>query len=152
ANTEQRRKLMGRPSPLPRRALLTSCTSAAVLAGTLLSWAQQPPSTPLAAVSSEVKQYPAGSRLREDYDTPNQLLAPPPTGNAARSTVLGFAAAARAQAALPEGFTVLQGTTQHIGPSGTRAGAVPNARAAAAPIASPDEKFITVHPLAYRGV
>jgi len=131
--------------------LLAAPAGATMLTGGMSAWGQQPPSTPLAAISPEVKQYPEGSRLREEYDTPNQPLAVPSTGEAARPAVMGLAAAARVQATLPEGFTILPGATKKIGPAITPANAVPS-RVRAAGTPSPDEKFITVHPLAFRGV
>src|SRR6266404_74355 len=138
-----RREIMkGRVSIL-RYTLLASSVSALALTAALPSWGQQP-SSPFAAVSAETKRYPAGNRLREEYETPNQPLAAPAAGDAARPAVLGLAAATRVQATLPEGFTVLPGATRQI--------ASATARAAGAPAAPSNDKFITVHPLAYRGV
>jgi hypothetical protein len=64
---------------------------------------------------------------------------------------MGLAAAARIQASLPEGFTILNAPTRQIGASTTGASpsAAPSGNSNAAPS---DEKFVTVHPVAYRGV
>ena len=125
-----------------------------VLASASLGWAQQsaPPSTPLAAVSTDAKRYPDGHRLRSEYDEPNQPLAAPVTGDAARPAVLGLAAAARVQSTLPEGFTILPAETKQISASGTPASAAPDAGGGNTPGPMSNEKFITVHPLAYRGI
>lgn len=109
---------------LLRSTLLAAPAGAVLLAGILPAWGQQSPATPLAAVSSELK-YPDGARLQEEYSMPNQSLAVPSTGEAARPAVMGLAAAARVQATLPEGFTILPGETKQIGPSGMRASAAP---------------------------
>jgi hypothetical protein len=145
---------MKRLASILRSTLLVAPAGAAFLAGELPTWAQQPQSpSPVAAVSSEVKRYPDGNRLHEEYATPNQPLAAPAATRAARSAVTGLAAAARIQATLPEGFTVLPGPTKQIGASVTGANAAPSAAPGVNPPAAPsDEKFITVHPLAYRGV
>lgn len=137
---------------LLRSTVLAAPAGAVLLASGLPGWAQQPPATPLAAVSPDVKQYPSGDRLQAEYDTPNQALAVPSTGGAARPAVMGLAAAARAQATLPEGFTILPGTTRQIGPSGAAANAAPAAAQPTGAAPPSDEKFITVNPLAYRGV
>lgn len=137
---------------LLRSTLLAAPAGAVLLAGILPAWGQQSPATPLAAVSSELK-YPDGARLQEEYSMPNQSLAVPSTGEAARPAVMGLAAAARVQATLPEGFTILPGETKQIGPSGMRASAAPAAAPTlAAPATPSDQKYITVHPLAYQGV
>jgi hypothetical protein len=128
--------------------------SAALFAGQDAAWAQQPQS-PVAAVSPDAKRYPDGNRLHEEYATPNQTLAVPPAASAAtRSAVVGLTAAARAQSGLPEGFTVLQAPTRQISTSASIAGpaAAPTTGTADAAPAASDEKLITVHPLAYRGV
>src|SRR5215470_5804920 len=143
-----RSEIMKGPVSILHYTLLASSVSVLALTIALPSWGQQP-SSPLAAVSAETKQYPAGNRLRTEYDTPNQPLAAPAAGDAARPAVLGLAAATRVQATLPEGFTLLPGTTRQIGSATTRANAVPSTRAAATPAAPSNDKFITVHPLAY---
>jgi hypothetical protein len=145
---------MRRSASTLRLALLVGASGAALLAGEVRTWAQPQSSSPVAAVSSEVKRYPDGNRLREEYATPNQPLAAPATTGAARSAVTGLAAATRIQATLPEGFTVLPGPTKQIGASVTGANAAPSAAPGVNPRAAApsNEKFITVHPLAYRGV
>jgi len=80
---------------------------------------------------------------------PNQPLSTPAVGEAARPAVMGLAAAARIQATLPEGFTILPGETKQIGPAVTPPNA---ARAASGPVGASDQKYITVHPLKYQGV
>src|SRR3954453_12928480 len=137
-----------------RLALLVGASGAALVAGELRAWAQAQSSSPIAAVSSEVKRYPDGNRLREEYALPNQPLTSPATSGAARSAVTGLGAGTSIQATLPEGFTVLPGPTKQIGASGTGANAAPSAATGVNPRAAApsNEKFITVHPLAYRGV
>lgn len=123
-----------------------------------LQWGNQSPprasqnqSTPLSSVSIDTKHYPDGARLTGDYDTPNEPLMVPPGSEAARAPAMGLAAAARAKSTLPDGFTILPGMTMHIVPSDaqTNRGANPPGALSAAPS---DEKFITVHPLAYKGI
>ena len=114
-----------------------------MLAAGIPAQAQQP-ATPLAAVSSEVSAYPEGGAAQEEYSLPNEEL---PVA-ASTPEVAGLAAAAQGQATLSEGFTILPAETRQIGPS-----VAPAAAAAAGPAAaSPEAKFITVHPLAYQGV
>jgi hypothetical protein len=118
--------------------------------------AQQPPTSPLATAPA-ANRYPDGSKLRTQYSPVNQPINLPPARAGARAASAGFAAAASVQTDLPEGFSLLAATTSHIGgtdqPANPNAGANLAPAAAAAPTAgSPTEKFITVFPLAYRGV
>jgi hypothetical protein len=73
-----------------------------------------------------------------------------------RAASAGFASAASVQTDLPNGVSLLSATTSHIGGTEQPAGANPSANMApanaAAPAANSTEKFITVFPLAYRGV
>lgn len=109
----------------------------------------QPPSTPLATVSSEQRRYPDGSQLVSEYETPNWPVSVPSAGASARLPVVGLAAAAAAQASLPEGFTLLTGATKQISAS---APVARNAGAATTPTAQSDEKFVTLYPVAYNGI
>jgi hypothetical protein len=140
-------------APIKKLTLLAAPAVAALLAATGQTGAQQPQAqAPVASVSTDARRYPDGSRLREEYATPNQPLPAPATTGATRSAVTGLNAAARAQASLPPDFTLLPGVTKQIPASAPRANAptaAPGANAAPAPS---DEKFVTVHPLAYRGV
>lgn len=116
--------------------------------------AQQPPASPVAAAPA-ANRYPDGSKLRTQYDTPvNQPINLPPARAAVRAASAGFAAAASVQTDLPEGYSLRVAPTSHIGgtdqPANPSAGLAPTT--AAAPAGSPAEKFITVFPLAYRGI
>jgi hypothetical protein len=123
-----------------------------VAAAAMPASAQQPVATPLANAPAD-SRYPDGSKLRAQYATVNQPIAIPSGPASARAASAGFASAASVQGDLPEGFSLLQATTSHIGGTEPPAGGANIApTAAAAPAGSPAEKFITVFPLAYRGV
>lgn len=122
------------------RPVRLAATSIAALCVALPVCAQQTPPTPPATVSSEARLYPDGSTSGAEYDMPNLPLAASSTGDVANA--MGLAAAA--QATLPEGFVLLPAETKRTG-----AIAPVNVAKAASPA---NEKFITVHPLAYRGV
>jgi hypothetical protein len=110
----------------------------------------QQPSSPVASASQETKRYPEGRRLQGQYETVNQPMSVPEAQPSLRAATTGFAAATKIQANLPEGFTLLAAPTSHIGaPQASLTGAAP---AAAAPGGSANEKFITVFPLAYKGI
>jgi len=128
-------------------ALVMAVTGSAAIA-------QQTPTTPLAAVAPDAKHYPDGMRLREQYDTVNQPLNLPAARDEAKRAAVGLAAASRVQARLPDGFTLLPGTTVQVSMAGGPANesARPLAAPSAANAPTANEKFITVHPLAYQGV
>jgi hypothetical protein len=143
-----------------RYTMRDSAKFAAVIAVTIATTipvsAQQPPASPL-AMAPAANRYPDGSKLQTQYSLVNQPINLPPARAGARAASAGFAAAASVQTDLPDGFSLLAATTSHIGgtdqPANPNAGANLARAAAAAPAAgSPAEKFITVFPLAYRGV
>jgi len=111
---------------------------------------QPPPSASPLAVAPAANRYPDASKLQAQYSSVNQPLNLPPARSASRAASAGFASAASVQTDLPDGFTLLAAPTSHIGGSGGPAGA--NATVSATPAAGSTEKFITVFPLAYRGV
>lgn len=117
--------------------------------------AQQPSASPL-AVAPAASRYPDGSKLRAQYSSVNQSVVLPSASASVRAASAGFASAASVQTDLPEGFSLLAATTSHIGGTEPPAGANPSANlspaTAPAPAANSTEKFITVFPLAYRGV
>jgi hypothetical protein len=119
-----------------------------VMAATVIPVSAQQPASPLAAAPAQ-SRYPDGSKLQAQYSSVNQSVALPQGPARVRAASAGLASAASVQPDLPEGLTLLAATTSHIG--GTEQ---PNIAptAAAAPAGSPTEKFITVFPLAYRGV
>jgi hypothetical protein len=143
---------------LARSTMLVVPVATIAMSLSTLAVAQQPPNTPLASVANEAKQYPDGSRLQQEYEFPNQPLSVPVARNGARSAIIGFAGAAQAQANLPDGFALLPGKTSRIEtpsstpvePGGTRA--APAAPGAPANPPAINEKFITVHPIAYQGI
>jgi hypothetical protein len=117
--------------------------------------AQQPPVSPLAVAPAE-NRYPDGSKLQTQYSSVNKSIPLPSAPASARAASAGFASAASVQTDLPDGFSLLSATTSHIGGTEQPAGANPSANIApanaAATAANSTEKFITVFPLAYRGV
>jgi hypothetical protein len=67
----------------------------------------------------------------------------------------GHAAATRIQANLPEGFALLNGNTSHLAPPPARPTArmaPPTTAAPSAPNAPSAERFVTLFPLAYKGI
>jgi len=129
---------------------------AVVMATAIPVSAQQPPASPLATAPAG-NRYPDGSKLQTQYSPVNQPINLPPAPAVARAASAGFAAAASVQTDLPEGYSLLPAATSHLGgtaqPATPGAGANLAAATAAAPAAgSPAEKFITVFPLAYRGI
>lgn len=138
---------MSRTAYFVRLALLAAPLGAIVLSNEHGALAQS--QSPMMAVNSDAARYPDGSKLREQFDTPNRPLAIPNTAAEQRASVAGMTAATTVQAGLPEGFTVLQGQTVRIAAS-----TAPAARAdiSAAAGAASNEKFVTLHPLAYHGV
>jgi hypothetical protein len=142
---------MSKTTSVVRLALLAAPLGIVVLSNERVAFAQS--QSPMMAVNSDAVRYPDGSRLREQFDTPNQPLTVPNAAASQRASVAGMSAATAVQARLPDGFTLLQGQTVRIAPSsapGARANMAPSGASAAG--ASSDEKFVTLHPLAYHGV
>jgi hypothetical protein len=111
----------------------------------LPAFGQQGPSSPLASATSDRYRFPDGSKLQAQYESSNEMVGLPSTGIAGRASAAGFGAAAKAR--MPDGYSLLAGTTTHL-PSRV----AQRAAAATPPAADPSEKFITIHPLAYQGV
>ncbi len=123
-----------------------------VLAATVIpSSAQQRPTSPVAAAPTE-NRYPDGSKLQAQYSSVPRSVALPSAAASVRANSAGFASAAAVQTDLPEGFTLLAAPTSHVGGTDQPAGANMAPASAADRAASSTEKFITVFPLAYRGV
>jgi len=124
-----------------------------VATGSPVSAQQQPPSA--LAVAPAENRYPDGSKLQAQYSTVNQPIVLPSAPANVRAASAGFASAASVQTDLPEGFSLLAATTSHIGGTEQPSGAGPANMAPASntgATGNPTEKFITVFPLAYRGV
>jgi hypothetical protein len=88
--------------------------------------------------------------LQSQYEPGSDNVVLPPARSTARAATAGLAAAARIQAKLPDGFTVLNGSTSHLIP--TPATAAPSATRSPSTPAPTDERFITLFPLAYKGI
>jgi hypothetical protein len=119
-----------------------------VMAATIIPVSAQQPASPLATAPAQ-SRYPDGSKLQAQYSSTNQQVALPQGPARVRAASAGLASAASVQPDLPEGLTLLAATTSHIG--GTEQPTIAPT-AAGAPAGSSTEKFITVFPLAYRGV
>ena len=123
-----------------------------VLAATVIpSSAQQRPTSPVAAAPVE-NRYPDGSKLQSQYSSVQRSVVLPSAAPSVRANSAGFASAAAVQTDLPEGFSLLAAPTSHVGGTDQPAGANMAPATAADRVASSTEKFITVFPLAYRGV
>jgi hypothetical protein len=113
--------------------------------------AQQRPTSPLAGAPVE-NRYPDGSKLQSQYSSVQRSVVLPSAAASVRANSAGFASAAAVQTDLPEGFSLLAAPTSHVGGTDQPVGANMAPATAADPAASSTEKFITVFPLAYRGV
>ena len=121
-----------------------------VIAATVIpASAQQRPASPLAAAPAE-NRYPDGSKLQSQYSSVQQSVVLPSGPASVRANSAGFASAAAVQTDLPEGFSLLAAPTSRVAEQPARASMAP--ASGAAPAAGSTEKFITVFPLAYRGV
>ena len=121
-----------------------------VIAATVIpASAQQRPTSPLAAAPVE-NRYPDGSKLQAQYSSVQQSVVLPSGPASVRANSAGFASAAAVQTDLPEGFSLLAAPTSRVAEQPARASMAP--ASGAAPAAGSTEKFITVFPLAYRGV
>ena len=123
-----------------------------VIAATVIpASAQQRPTSPVAAAPVE-NRYPDGSKLQSQYSSAQRSVVLPSAAPSVRANSAGFASAAAVQTDLPEGFSLLAAPTSHVGGTDQPAGANMAPATAADRVASSTEKFITVFPLAYRGV
>ena len=123
-----------------------------VIAATVIpASAQQRPTSPVAAAPVE-NRYPDGSKLQSQYSSAQRSVVLPSAAPSVRANSAGFASAAAVQTDLPEGFSLLAAPTSHVGGTDQPVGANMAPATAADRVASSTEKFITVFPLAYRGV
>jgi hypothetical protein len=123
-----------------------------VIAATVIpASAQQRPTSPAAAAPAE-NRYPDGSKLQSQYSSAQRSVVLPSAAASVRANSAGFASAAAVQTDLPEGFSLLAAPTSHVGGTDQPVGANAAPATAADRVASSTEKFITVFPLAYRGV
>ena len=113
--------------------------------------AQQRPTSPVAAAPVE-NRYPDGSKLQSQYSSAQRSVVLPSAAPSVRANSAGFASAAAVQTDLPEGFSLLAAPTSHVGGTDQPVGANMAPATAADRVASSTEKFVTVFPLAYRGV
>ena len=121
-----------------------------VIAATVIpASAQQRPTSPLAAAPVE-NRYPDGSKLQAQYSSVQQSVVLPSAAPSVRANSAGFASAAAVQTDLPEGFSLLAAPTSRVAEQPAGANVAP--ATGAEPAAGSTEKFITVFPLAYRGV
>ena len=124
-------------------------TISVIAAKVIPASAQQRPTSLLAAAPAE-NCYPDGSKLQAQYSSVQQSVVLPSGPASVRANSAGFASAAAVQTDLPEGFSLLAAPTSRVAEQPARASMAP--ASGAAPAAGSTEKFITVFPLAYRGV
>jgi hypothetical protein len=135
-----------------RSVALCVATSSIFTSMMVSAFSQQSSSSLLATAASDRYRYPDGSRLQAQYETINEAISLPSVGPTARAAAAGLGAAAKIQVKMPDGYSLLAGTTSHLPPRAapTTAATPPGATTPAA--ADPTEKFITVYPLAYHGI
>jgi len=136
-----------------RGVKLCVATSSIFASMMLSAFGQQSSSSPLATTTSDRQRFPDGSRLQAQYETVNEMIGLPSGGpTQQRAAAAGFGAAAKIQARMPDGYSLLAGTTSHLPPRpAPTTAATPSATPTPA-AADPTEKFITVYPVAYRGI
>src|SRR6185312_15162133 len=150
SNRHQRRPVMSQRDVIWNSAKFIGTIS--VIAATVIpASAQQRPTSPVAAAPAE-NRYPDGSKLQSQYSSAPRSVVLPSAAASVRANSAGFASAAAVQTDLPEGFSLLAAPTSHVGGTDQPVGANTATATAADRVASSTEKFITVFPLAYRGV
>src|SRR5262245_2929083 len=127
---------MKRSRDATRSVALCVATSSIFTSMMVSAFGQQTSSSLLATAASDRYRYPDGSRLQAQYETINEAISLPSVGPTARAVAAGLGAAAKIQVKMPDGYSLLAGTTSHLPPR-----AAPSTAATTPAAADPTEKF-----------